>query len=160
MAASPIPENYHALTPYIIVNDCLAALDFYRNAFDAVETLRMPSPDGSKIYHAEMRIGDSHFMLADEFPEMGFTSPKHVGGTTSSILIYTEDVDAMFQTALSAGATEVKPVEDQFYGDRMGWLLDPFGHKWSIATHKEDLTPEEIDKRFRDMMASGEDKDC
>lgn len=155
MSVQPIPAGYHSVTPYIIVHDAQAAIDFYIKAFGASEVLRLNSPDG-KIAHAEVKIGDSHVMLADENKEFGAISPKTLGGSPVSMLIYCEDVDAMFQRAISAGATEKRPVQDQFYGDRSGVLEDPFGHSWSIATHIEDLTQEEVDARFAQMMQQGQ----
>ena len=151
MAVQPIPSGYHTVTPYLIVHDAKAALEFYQKAFGADQVLRLDAPDG-KIAHAEVKIGDSHVMFADEHPEMGAISPKTLGGAGVNLLIYCEDVDTQFQQAIDAGATQRRPVQDQFYGDRAGTLEDPFGHKWSIATHKEDLTPEEIDARFAEMM--------
>ncbi len=142
----PIPDGYHTVTPYLIVNDGGRALDFYQRAFGAKEQMRMPQPDG-RIGHAEIQIGDSRIMLADEFPEMDARSPKSVGGSPVSIMLYVEDVDAVLKQAIAAGAREVRPVADQFYGDRLGSLEDPFGHKWHIATHKEDLSLDEIKKR-------------
>ena len=142
----PIPDGYHAVTPYLIVNDGARALEFYQRAFGAKERMRMRQPDG-RIGHAEVQIGDSRIMLADEFPEMDARSPKSVGGSPVSIMLYVEDVDAVFKQAIAAGAREVRPVADQFYGDRLGSLEDPFGHKWHIATHKEDLSLDEIKKR-------------
>jgi PhnB protein len=142
----PIPDGYHTATPYLIVNGGARAIDFYRQAFGAKEIMRMPGPNG-RVGHAEIKIGDSHIMLADESPEMGARSPKTIGGTPVSIMLYVEDVDRMFKQAVDAGGKSVRPVEDQFYGDRMGSLEDPFGHMWHIATHKEDLSLEEIKKR-------------
>ena len=151
MSVSPIPPGYHSITPYLIVGDARAAIDFYERAFNAEKTLQKDGP-GGKIMHAEIKIGDSIVMLADEFPEMGAVGPATLGGVAGSLMIYTEDVDAMFAQALAAGAVEKRPVQDQFYGDRSGILVDPQGHEWNIATHKEDLTPEEIDQRFEAMM--------
>ncbi len=142
----PIPEGYHTVTPYLVVRDAARALDFYKRAFGAVERFRMPGP-GGKITHAEIQIGDSMIMLADEFPEMGCRSPQAFNGTPVSIFLYVEDVDATFKQAVTAGATSQMPVQDMFWGDRYGKLADPFGHVWSVATHKEDLTEEEISKR-------------
>lgn len=142
----PIPEGYHTVTPYICVRDAAAALEFYKNAFGAIEEVRMQDPSG-KVGHAEIKIGDSHIMLADEFPEMEFRSPQSIGGTPVTIHLYVEDVDATVDRAVSAGATLVRPVKDEFYGDRSGSIKDPFGHSWSISTHKEDVSPEEIEKR-------------
>jgi peroxiredoxin Q/BCP len=144
----PIPEGYHAVTPYLIIKNAAAAIDFYKAAFGATELFRIPQPDG-KIGHAEIKIGDSPIMLADEFPELKYVSPQTLGGTPVSLMIYVEDVDAVFKQAVSAGAAEQKPVQDQFYGDRTGSLVDPFGHIWHIATHKEDITPEEMEKRAK-----------
>lgn len=152
MAVSPIPAGYHSVTPYLMVKGAAAALDFYQRAFGARETARFPEPDG-RIGHAEMRVGDSTVMLADEFPEMNMQGPQSRGGTTVSLLLYVEDVDTAFPRALAAGATEVRPLQDQFYGDRSGTLTDPYGHLWTLATHKEDLTPEELKQRARVAMA-------
>ena len=142
----PIPEGYHAVTPYLFIKGAAQALDFYKKAFGAKELMRMAQPDG-RVGHAEIQIGDSHVMMADEFPEMGARSPKTIGGSAVMLHLYVEDVDAVFQQAVAAGATVERPVADQFYGDRAGGLEDPFGHRWYIATHKEDLSPEEIGKR-------------
>jgi PhnB protein len=150
MTVKPVPEGYHTVTPYLIVQDAARAIDFYKKAFGAIELMRMPDPGGKKIGHAEIRIGDSPIMLADEFPEMNARSPQTLGGSAVSILLYLEDVDKRFNQALAAGAEPIRPVKDQFYGDRAGTLRDPFGHVWTIATHKEDLSPEEIQKRFKD----------
>jgi len=142
----PIPDGYHTATPYLIVNDAAQAIEFYKEAFGATELLRMAKPDG-KIGHAEIRIGDSTIMLADEFPEMGARSPQSFGGSPVSIFLYVENVDAVFAQTVAAGAVVERPVADQFYGDRMGGVKDPFGHAWSIATHVEDVSPEEMRKR-------------
>jgi PhnB protein len=142
----PIPEGYHTATPYLIVKDAARAIEFYKKAFGATELMRMPGP-GGKIGHAEIKIGDSPIMLADEVPGMGFRSPESLGGSPISILLYVEDVDVVFSEALAAGAKEQRPVADQFYGDRTGGVTDPFGHVWYIATHKEDVSPEEMKKR-------------
>jgi PhnB protein len=142
----PVPEGYHSLTPYLVVHDGTAALDFYARAFGAVELLRIPAP-GGKIGHAEMRVGDSPFMLADENQDMGFRSPKSLGGNATSLLLYVADVDTAFPLAIASGARILRPVADQFYGDRAGTLEDPFGHVWTLATHKEDLSPEELSRR-------------
>jgi PhnB protein len=152
MAVKPIPEGYHSVTPYLIVNDGAGAIDFYKKAFGAVETVRMGGPEG-KIGHAEIRIGDSYVMLADESPDMGHRSAQSIGATPVSLVLYVEDVDAQFKQAIAAGAKELRPVEDQFYGDRMGTLVDPFGHVWSLGTHKEDVSPEEMNRRMGEMMA-------
>jgi PhnB protein len=142
----PIPDGYHVITPYLIVRGGVAALEFYQRALGATELCRMDM-GGGKVGHAEMRIGDSIVMLADEHPEMGYKSPQAYGGTPVSLVLYVEDVDALVQQAVDAGAKVTRPVQDQFYGDRSGTVVDPFGHVWTIATHKEDLTPEEIGKR-------------
>ena len=142
----PIPEGYHTATPYLIVKDAARAIEFYKKAFGATELMRMPGA-GGKIGHAEIKIGDSPIMLADEVPGMGFRSPESLGGSPISILLYVEDVDAVFSEALAAGAKVQRPVADQFYGDRTGGVTDPFGHVWYIATHKEDVSPEEMKKR-------------
>ena len=149
----PIPEGYHTVTPYLIVHDAAQALDFYVRAFGAKEMLRYDAP-GGKIGHAEILLGDSYIMLADEYPEMGIKSAKSIGGTPVSIALYVEDVDRLFNQAVAAGATVVRPVADQFYGDRTGVLQDPFGHVWNIATHKEDLTLEEMNRRMEEKKKS------
>jgi PhnB protein len=149
MSVRPIPEGYHAVTPYLVVHDAARALNFYRRAFGAVEVMRLDMP-GGRIGHAEIKVGDSHIMLADEFPESGFRSPQAYGGTPVSILLYVEDVDRGFEQAVAAGARAVRPVEDQFYGDRTGTLEDPFGHLWTLATHTQDVSVEEVRRRFAD----------
>jgi len=143
----PIPEGYHSVTPYLIVKGGAEAIDYYKKAFGAVELFRMDH--GGKIGHAEIKIGDSPIMLADEYPEMKYVSPKTLGGTPVSILIYVEDVDSVYNQALAAGGTEVKALQDQFYGDRSGTLTDPFGHVWTVATHKEDVTEEQMAERMK-----------
>lgn len=142
----PIPEGYHTVTPYLILSKAAEAIEFYKKAFGATELFRMAGPDG-KIGHAELKIGDSPIMLADEYPGMGYVSPQTLGGTPVSILLYVEDVDKIFNQAVAAGGLQQLPLKDQFYGDRSGTLKDPFGHVWTIATHKEDVSPEEMDKR-------------
>lgn len=144
--ANPIPEEYRGATPYLSVKDAARAIEFYKKAFGAREVMRMPQPDG-KIGHAELRIGAAPIMLADEFPEMNFRSPQSLGGTPVNILVYVNDVDALVSQAVTAGAKLSRPVADQFYGDRVGVLEDPFGHSWSFATHIEDVSPEEMQKR-------------
>lgn len=146
MPPRPIPEGYHSITPYLIVTGAAGAIEFYKHAFGAKEVLRIPHPDG-RIGHAELQMGDSRIMLADEFPEMGARSPMSLGGTPVSVLLYVEDVDEVTRRALAAGAKMLRPVKDRFYGDRTGTLSDPFGHQWTIATHKEDVSPEEMQKR-------------
>lgn len=157
--AKPIPEGYHSVTPYLIVKGAAEAIDFYKRAFGAEEIARMMDPDGGRVVHAEIRIGDSMVMLADEFPEMNYLGPLSRGGPTSSLFVYVEDVDAAFSQALAAGATLKMPVSDMFWGDRYGQLTDPFGHHWSLATHKEDVSPEEMQRRseqfFAQMKAGG-----
>ena len=133
----PIPDGYPQVTPYLCVDGAKAAIEFYTNVLGATERMHMPGPDG-KIGHAELELGDSLIMLADEFPEMGIRGPKAVGGTPVMISIYVEDADAVFDAAVAAGATAVRPMENQFYGDRSGQFEDPFGHRWSVATHVED----------------------
>lgn len=155
MGVKPIPEGYHTVTPYLFVNDASAALEFYRRAFGAVERMRFADPASGRIGHAEIEIGDSAIMLADEHPEMGVRSPRTIGGTAGSILLYVEDVDAMTDRALVAGATVVRPLADQFYGDRSATISDPFGHLWTIATHKEDVPPDEILRRFEAAKRPG-----
>ena len=152
MPVKPIPDGYHSVTPYLIVKGAAAALEFYKKAFGATELMRLPGPEG-KVMHAEIRIGDSIIMLADEFPEMGAVSPTTLKGVASSIMLYVPDVDAVAKNAVAAGAKEIRPVADQFYGDRTGTFDDPFGHRWSIGTHKEDLTPQQIDERFKAWQA-------
>jgi len=143
---APIPAGYHAVTPYLSIRGAAAALEFYKKAFGAKEIMRMPGPKGD-IGHAEIKIGDSRIMLADEYPEMQFLSPASRGGTTVTIHLYVTDVDAMVARAVAAGAKLTRPVADQFYGDRTGSLEDPFGHVWHVATHKEDLSMAELRKR-------------
>jgi PhnB protein len=142
----PIPDGYHSATPYLIVNDAAGAIQFYKQAFGATVLVRMPKPNG-KIGHAEIRIGDSIIMLADEFPEINARSPRSLGGSPVSILLYVDDVDTTFAKAVEAGAKVQGPLADQFYGDRTGGIEDPFGHVWYIATHVEDVSPEEMKKR-------------
>lgn len=151
MSVKPIPEGYHSVTPYLIVDDAAAAIDFYTRAFGATEVMRMPM--GDRIGHAEIKIGDSFVMLADEFPDMGHLGPRSRGGPTASLMLYLPDVDAAFAKAIAAGAIEARPVEDQFYGDRSGMLNDPFGHQWTLATHVRDVSPEEM-KQAIDRMAA------
>ena len=150
MPVKPVPDGYHTATPYLIVDAASKALDFYKKAFGAEEVMRMDA-GGGKIMHAEIKIGDSLIMLADENPERGTRSAKSYGGTPVSILLYLADVDTQFKRALAAGAKSLRPVEDQFFGDRMGTLVDPFGHTWSLATHKEDVTPAEMKRRMAEM---------
>ncbi|MDB6043144.1 MAG: Glyoxalase/bleomycin resistance protein/dioxygenase [Gammaproteobacteria bacterium] len=153
MATKPIPDGYHTATPYLIVNGAAEAIEFYKRAFGATELLRMTDPQG-RIGHAEIRVGDSVIMLADEHPDMGYRGPRSMGGSSVSILLYVDDVDTIFDRALSAGATVQRPIANQFYGDRSGKLEDPFGHVWSIATHVEDVPPEEMRRRAEAAMRS------
>lgn len=145
-AANPIPDGYHSVTPYLIIDGAAEAIEFYKKAFGATELFRMPQPDG-RVGHAEIKIGDSPIMLADEYPEMKYFGPKRLGGSPVSIMIYVADVDSVFTRAIEAGGTVEKAVEDKFYGDRMGTLVDPFGHVWHVGTHKEDVSMEEMEKR-------------
>jgi PhnB protein len=151
MAVSAIPAGYHSITPYIYVQGAANALAFYKKAFDAVELFRIDQP-GGKIGHAEIKIGDSIVMLADEFPEMGARGPKSLGGSSFSLMIYLQNVDARFEQAVKAGAKVVRPVQNQFYGDRSGVVEDPFGHVWNLATHIEDIPPAEMERRAQEWM--------
>lgn len=151
MAVRPIPEGYHTVTPYLYLRNAAAALDFYKKAFGAKEVVRLPGP-GGKIMHAEIQIGNSMIMMADEHPEIGAKSPDTLGGASCGLALYVEDADALFKQALAAGAKEQRPMKDQFYGDRSGTVTDPFGHTWTIGTHKEDVSPEEMNRRFNEMM--------
>lgn len=151
MSVKPIPDGYHSVTPYLTLNDAAAAIDFYAKAFGAKEVFRMPM--GNKIGHAEILIGDSHVMLSDEWPDMGILSPRSRGGTTASLMIYLPDVDKAYDRAIAAGATKERAVDNQFWGDRMGTLVDPFGHRWTLATHVEDVAPDEMQERMKKAMA-------
>jgi PhnB protein len=151
MAVKPIPDGYHSITPYLIVSDATRAIEFYKRAFGATESFRLGAP-GGKVGHAELRFGDSTVMLADEFPEVEARGPQTIGGSPVHLLLYVEDVDAVFAAALDAGAIEARPVQDQFYGDRAGNLTDPFGHSWTIATHKEDVSAEEMERRSAQLQ--------
>ena len=148
----PIPESYPRVTPYLYVDGAAAAIDFYEKVLGAKQRGRMDGPDG-KVGHAELEIGDSVVMLADEHPDMGVLGPKSIGGAPFALHVYVEDVDAVFQAALDAGATSVRDVENQFYGDRTGLFEDPFGHRWNVATHVEDVPPDEMEKRAAEAMA-------
>ena len=154
MSTNPIPDAYRTATPYIIVNGASRAIDFYKAAFGATEVVRLAGPRG-KVMHAEIRIGDATVMLADEFPEMGYRSPEWLGGSTVSLLLYVQDVDAVFARAIAEGATETMAVADQFDGDRRGTLTDPFGHVWLLATKKEEVSIEELRSRFEKVMNEG-----
>jgi PhnB protein len=150
----PIPDGYHTATPYLVLRGAARAIDFYKQAFGAVELMRISGP-GGHIGHAEIRIGDSPIMLADEMPEMGIKSPQTLGGTPVSVVLYVEDVDAVFNRATAAGAKAERPVQNQFYGDRSGSLEDPFGHKWHISTHVEDIPPDELQRRAAAAFGAG-----
>jgi PhnB protein len=141
--AKPVPEGFHTATPYLIITNAARAIEFYKDVFGATELTRLATPD-CKVGHAEIKIGDSRLMLADEFPEWDARSPQTIGGSAVYIMLYVEDVDAVVSRAVGAGAQLFKPVADQFYGDRSGSITDPFGHKWTVATHKEDVSPEEM----------------
>ena len=146
MSAKAIPEGHHTVTPYLCIKGAASALEFYKKAFEATELMRLAQPDG-RIGHSEIRVGDSVIMLSDEFPEIGARSPQAIGGSPVTIHLYVEDVDTVFNQAVAAGVKVKRPVADQFYGDRIGGVEDPFGYTWWIATHKEDLSSEEIQKR-------------
>lgn len=150
MPAKPVPEGYHTLTPYLCIDGANAAIAFYKRAFGATERMRLAAP-GDRIGHAELQIGDSVVMLADEHPEIDFRGPQHHRGSPVHLHLYVQDVDATYRGAVDAGATPVRPVEDQFYGDRSGSVRDPFGHTWHLATHTEDLTQEEVEARMQAM---------
>jgi len=149
-----IPDGYPRVTPYLSVDGAGDAIEFYGTVFGATERVRMPMPDG-RVGHAELEIGDSLVMLADESREMGIRGPKTIGGSPVTISVYAEDVDDVFAKAIAAGASEVRAVENQFYGDRSGQFEDPFGHRWNVATHVEDVSPEEMGRRAAEMMAGG-----
>lgn len=148
MPVKPIPEGYHSVTPYLIINGASEAIEFYKKAFAATELFRFPAP-GGKIGHAEIKIGDSPIMLADEYPDMGYKGPQSLGGSPITLMIYVEDVDNVFNRAVGAGATVKEAVQDKFYGDRSGSVIDPFGHIWHVATHKEDVSMEEMERRAK-----------
>jgi len=150
-----IPDGYRTATPYLIVKGAADAIEFYKRAFGATEMLRMADPQGT-VGHAEIRIGDSVIMLADEKPAMGYRGPRSLGGSSVSILLYLEDVDGVFERAVKAGAKAQRPVTNQFYGDRSGTLEDPFGHVWTVATHVEDVPPEEMKRRAEAAMKSAD----
>jgi PhnB protein len=151
MSVQNPPPGYHSVTPYLTVDDAEGAIDFYKRAFGAVEIMRLPM--GGKIGHAEIKIGDSHVMLSDEWPDMGVLGPKTRGGPTASMMVYLADVDSAFDRAIREGGKAEKAVENQFWGDRMGTLIDPFGHKWTLATHVEDVPEDEMRKRMEAFSA-------
>ena len=153
MSVKPIPEGYHSVTPYLIVRGAAAAIDYYTKAFGAKELFRFPAPDG-KIGHAEIKIGDAPIMIADEYPDMGYNGPQSLGGSPVSLMIYVEDVDTVFNRAVESGGTVKEALQDKFYGDRMGTLVDPFGHIWHVATHKEDVSTEEMERRAKAAHAA------
>ncbi len=153
MPAKAIPEGYHSITPYLAVDDASGAIEFYTRAFGAKERYRMPTPDG-KVAHVELEIGNSLIMLSDPFGEGQDRNPKALGGTTVGLFLYSEDVDAAYKQAIEAGATSTQEPEDMFWGDRFARVTDPYGHSWQIATHVEDVEPEEIERRTREAMAS------
>jgi PhnB protein len=149
-----IPEGFHTITPQLTLKDASQAIDFYKRAFGAKELMRMPGPDGKGVMHAEIQIGDSRIFLADEHPGMGCRSPQSLGGTTGALHLYVNDIDKAFAQAVAAGARELMPITDMFWGDRFGRVADPFGHEWSLATHKEDITDDEMRKRASAAMAA------
>jgi PhnB protein len=153
MAVKPIPDGYHSVQPYLAVDDAAKAIDWYKQAFGATERFRMDGPGGT-IGHAELQIGDSVVMLSDPFPQASTKPPKELGGTSSSVMLYVEDVDATVKQAVDNGATVTMEISDQFWGDRFGSITDPFGHSWSIATHVEDVSPEEMEKRSAEFMSA------
>jgi len=152
MVVKPIPDEYPRVVPYLIVDGAVAAIDFYKSVLGATERMRLPGPDG-RLGHAELEIGESVIMLADENPEMGIRGPKSIGGTPVSLHVYVEDSDGAFERALAGGAQSLRPMEDQFYGDRSGQFEDPFGHRWNVATHVEDVSPDEMQRRAAAAMA-------
>lgn len=154
MSVKPIPDGYHTATPYLVVKGAADAIEFYKRAFDATELFRVPGPDGA-VMHAEIKIGDSIIMLADEFPQMNALSPKTIGGSPVSLMLYLPNVDEVFARTIAAGAKELRPLQNQFYGDRSGTVEDPFGHKWTISTHVEDVSPEELQRRMAAMKPHG-----
>lgn len=154
MSVKPIPDGYHTATPYLIIKGAAEAIDFYKQAFEANELFRVPGPNGV-LMHAEIKIGDSIIMLADEFPQMDALSPKTIGGSPVGLMLYLPNVDEVFHRAIAAGAKELRPLQNQFYGDRSGTVEDPFGHKWTISTHIEDVSAEEIERRMAAMKPEG-----
>jgi len=152
-AKKPIPEGFHSVTPSLVVRDAAKAIDFYKKALGAQELVRMPGPDG-KIMHAEIKIGDSIIFIGEENPQMGAKSPQTLGGCTGTLNLYVQDVDQTFKQAVAAGGRESMPVADQFWGDRYGTFVDPFGYSWGVATHKEDLSPAEMDQRMKEFFSN------
>ena len=153
MTVRPVPEGYSTVTPYLVIADAARAIDFYKRVFGAAELMRFAGPDG-KIAHAELQIGTSRIMLSDEHPQMGFRSPHAVGGSSTGIMLYVDNVDSVFKRALDAGAKTHQALADQFYGDRSGTVIDPFGHWWTIATHVEDVAPAELQRRMQASMGA------
>lgn len=154
MSVKPIPDGYHTVTPYLIIKGAAEAIEFYKRVFDATELFRVPGPNGA-LMHAEIKIGDSIIMLADEFPQMDALGPKSIGGSPVGLMQYLPNVDEVFHRAIAAGAKELRPLQNQFYGDRSGTVEDPFGHKWTISTHVEDVSSEEIERRMAAMKPEG-----
>ncbi len=152
MSVNPIPEGYRGLIPTLAVDDAAGAIDFYTRAFGATERMRMPGPDG-RIAHAELELGGGLIMLADQYPQTTATPPPELGGHSGGVMFYVDDVDALVERAVAAGATITMPLENQFWGDRFGKLADPFGHEWSVATHVEEVSPDEMERRGREAMA-------
>lgn len=155
MAAKPIPDGFRTVTPHLIIQGAAEAMEFYKKAFGAEETARMPGPDGKSVMHGQLKLGDSVLMVAEEQPEMGSQSPARLGGSPVCISLYVEDCDAVAKKAIDAGCTELFPVQDMFWGDRYGQISDPYGHVWEIMTHKEDLTPEEMGKKMAEQFGQG-----
>lgn len=152
MLTKTIPDGFSSVTPHLVIKDCAKAIDFYKKALDAREIYRSLMPDG-RIMHAMIQIGNSFVMMADEFPDMGAVGPVTLGGTPMSLHIYTDDADKLFNQAIKAGATQTMPIDDMFWGDRYGQIKDPFGHSWAIATHKKDVSPEEMEKAAKEMFS-------
>lgn len=155
MAVSPVPEGFRTITPHLIIKDAGKAIDFYKKAFGAEEVMCMRGPGGNGVMHAEIKIGDSYLMIADEFPDFGCLGPKSIGGSPVTVHLYVKDADAVYNQAVKAGATATMPLTDMFWGDRYGKLADPFGHHWSVATHKEDVSPEECARRMAAQFGGG-----
>lgn len=153
-SVAAVPAGYHTVTPYLVIRNAAAAIDFYKAAFGATVAFRLDSEASGKVMHAEIRIGDSAVMLTDEWPDMGARGPDTLGGSPVSLYLYVEDVDALAAQAVAAGAREMRPVQDQFYGDRSGTFADPFGHVWHISSHKEDVPEDELRRRAKAMMQS------
>ena len=151
MSVKSIPDGYHSVTPYLSIKGASDAIEFYKKAFDAIELFRLDMPGGI-IGHAEIQIGNSRIMIADPCDDVSFGDPKILGGSTVGLYVYVDDVDRMYSQSVAAGAKSINPIEDQFYGDRIGTIEDPYGHRWFIATHKEDLTPEELNKRAENLF--------